>query len=108
MLSNIFEAAVSRNVKGLGMMSVSPSNAVIKTGSMKDALTKAPVMAQYIDGSSSRYTAAENADGSITISKGAKTLYDMQYDSADGTLKYEGVFTARDINEFRKTGQMPN
>lgn len=113
MVGKILESSVSKNVSGLGKVSLN-GNSVLLHG-VKDydeALKIAPKFAAHVDNFTSTkkdYKAKRRNDNeTITIMDGNKEFYDIFYNENDNTLEYEGLMLdGSDVQYFKKNGQLP-
>lgn len=105
--SNIFESNNSKNVKGIGRVVVKPTGAYLENVTNYDeALKKSAMFAEFVNGSSGKYTVEGSGGKEMTVKVNGKKSFDMFFDENDSTLNFEGDFSKSDIERFRKTGRL--
>lgn len=113
MVGKILESSISKNVSGLGKVSLNRNSIILhNVKSYDEALKIAPKFAAHVDNFTSTkkdYNVKRNNDNeTITIMDGNKEFYDIFYNENDNTIEYEGLMLdGSDVQYFKKNGQLP-
>lgn len=101
---------VTKNVKGLGRVSITPSSATLEVGSLDEAKKSAGRFCDWLDNTSGYKVSGVQKTGdnfSLEMKKGGSTEYDVIFNEADKTLTFSGDFSSADISYFRSKGELP-